>query len=149
MNDGDEILIVEGNTIKLLGRVAGKLVSPALSAELWRNLLGDSTEGWDLVYFIANPKEIDLPFAQFCRLFGYEEHLQLRGLTRVADNRLGAFYAQYDDLYSILLLLKGGNRIQELPEPAAREQPPARDEELQTPPGRELSEHLRMQWLLG
>jgi len=148
MSEGDEILIVEGSTIKLLGRVAGKLISPPLSAELWKNLRGDSTEGWDLVYFIANPKEINLPFAQFCRLFGYDEHLQLRGLTRVADDRLEAFYSQYDDLYSILVQLKGGNRIQELPERPAREQPPARDEELQPAPEGELSEHLRMQWLL-
>src|ERR1700737_37124 len=74
MAEGDEILIVEGETIKLLGRVAEKLVSPSLSAELWKNLRGDTTQGWDLVYFIANPREIDLPFAQFCRLLGYDEH---------------------------------------------------------------------------
>jgi len=148
MTEGDEILIVEGDAIKLLGRVAGKLVSPSLSTELWKNLRGDTTQGWDLVYFIANPREIDLPFAQFCRLLGYEEHLQLRGLTRVADDRLEAFYAQYDDLYSILLRLKTGDRVQELPEPVAHERLPARDEELQPPPERELSEHLRMQWLL-
>jgi hypothetical protein len=150
MHDGDEILIVEGNTIKLLGRVAGKLVSRELSTELWRNLRGDSTEGWDLVYFIANPKEIDLPFAEFCRLFGYEEHLQLRGFTRISDKRRDAFYGQYDDLYSILLLLKGGSRIQEVPERTVREELPAptRDEEIQPRPERDLSEHLRMQWLL-
>ena len=147
MNDGDEILIVEGATIKLLGRVAGKLISPALSAELWKNLRGDSTEGWDLVYFIANPREIDLPFADFCRLFGYDEHLQLRGLTRVADDRLAAFYTQYDDLYSILVRLKKGDRIQEVPEPESREAQPVRDEDAPEPP-RDLSDHLRMQWLL-
>ena len=37
MTDGDEILIVEGETIRLLGRIAGKLVSSLLSAELWKN----------------------------------------------------------------------------------------------------------------
>jgi hypothetical protein len=148
MGDGDEILIVEGETIRLLGRIAGKLVSPALSVDLWKNIRGDSTKGWDLIYFIANPKEIDLPFAEFCRLFGYEEHLQLRGLTRVADDRLETFYAQYDDLYSILLRLKKGDRVQELPEPEAYKQPPVRDEEFAPKPERELSDHLRMQWLL-
>jgi hypothetical protein len=148
MTEGDEILIVEGETIRLLGRVAGKLVSPSLSAELWKNIRGDSTKGWDLVYFIANPKEIDLPFAEFCKLFGYEQHLQLRGLTRVADDRLETFYAQYDDLYSILLRLKNGDRVQELPEPEAYKQPHVRDEELAPKPERELSDHLRMQWLL-
>ena len=148
MNDGDEILIVEGETIRLLGKVAGKIVSSSLSAELWKNIRGDTSEGWNLVYFIANPKEIDLPFAEFCRLFEYEEHLQLRGLTRVADNRLKPFYAQYDDLYSILIRLKRGDRVQELPEKEDYEPAPVRDEELVTPPERELSDHLRMQWLL-
>ncbi len=147
MSDGDEILIVEGNTIKLLGRIAGKIVSPSLSTELWKNLHGDTTAGWNLVYFIANPREIDLPFGEFCRLFGYAEHLQLRGLTRVADDRLETFYGQYDDLYSILLRLKSGHRVQEVPEPAAFDTPPKRDEE-GLPGTPEVSDHLRMQWLL-
>src|SRR5207248_6499910 len=54
MNDGDEVLILEGRTIRLLGRIAAKLISPALSVELWKNLRGDSTAGWGLIYFIAN-----------------------------------------------------------------------------------------------
>lgn len=148
MKDGDEILIVEGDTIKLLGRIAGKLISPALSTELWKNLRGDTIEGWNLVYFIANPKEIDLAFAEFCRLFDYEQDLQLRGLTRVADDRLKTFYLQYDDLYSILLRLKKGDRVEERPEQDAYKQPPVRDEEVVAPPERDLSDHLRMQWLL-
>jgi len=148
MAEGDEILIVEGGTIKLLGRVAGKVVSPTLSAELWKNLRGDTTQGWDLIYFIANSREIDLPFAGFCGLFGYEEHFQLRGFTSISKERLETFYAQYDDLYSILLRLKKGDRIQELPEPEAYKPPPRRDEELSAKPERELSDHLRMQWLL-
>ena len=149
MNDGDEILIVEGETIKLLGRVAGKLISASLSAELWQNIHGGTSEGWNLIYFIANPQEIDLPFTDFCRLLGYCENLQLRGLTRVADDRLERFYAQYDDLYSILLRLKKGDRVQEVPEPTEKKKPPARDEEAAQPPERELSDHVRMQWLLS
>ncbi|PYL08882.1 MAG: hypothetical protein DME33_05925 [Verrucomicrobia bacterium] len=148
MSDGDEILIVEGNTIKLLGRAAGKLVSPALSAELWKNLRGDSTEGWNLIYFIANPREIDLPFSEFCPLVGWNPDLRLHGFTSVARKRLEAFYAQYDDLYSILLRLKKGERVEELPDRAAYKAPPVRDEELALKPERELSDHLRMQWLL-
>src|SRR5262249_17832718 len=143
-----EILIVEGEAIKLLGRVAGKLVSRSLSGKLWKNIRGDTTEGWNLVYFIANPKEIDLPFSEFCRLFGYEEHLQLRGLTRVANYRVEAFYSQYDDLYSILTRLKKGDRVRELPETEDFKPAPIRDEEFVAPPERELSDHLRMQWLL-
>src|SRR5438045_5827506 len=103
MAEGDEILIIEGGTIKLLGRVAGKLISPSLSAELWKNIRGDTSEGWNLIYFIANPREINLSFAEFCRLVGYEEHLQLRGFTSISKKRLEIFYAQFADLYSILL----------------------------------------------
>jgi hypothetical protein len=148
MAEGDEILIVEGGTIKLLGRVAGKVVRTTLSTELWKNLRGNTTQGWDLIYFIANSREIDLPFAEFCSLFGYEKHFQLRGFTSISKERLETFYAQYDDLYSILLRLKKGDRIQELPEPEAYKPPPRRDEELSAKPERELSDHLRMQWLL-
>ena len=148
MAEGDEILIVEGDTIKLLGRVAGKLVSPPLSAELWKNLRGNTKEGWNLIYFIANPREIDLPFAEFCRLVEWKEDFQLHGFTSLAQGRLESFYEKYDDLYSILLRLKKGDRVQEIPESEAYKIPPVRDEEVASAPPRELSEHLRMQWLL-
>ena len=147
MNDGDEILIVEGESIKLLGRIAGKLVSSDLSAQLWKNIRGGTREGWNLIYFIANPREIELPFAKFCPLFGFKKNLQLRGFTSIAKERLEQFYSQYDDLYSILVRLKRGDRVQEVPEkeddgllPTSDEQPAA--------PATELSDHLRMQWLL-
>src|ERR1043166_1557367 len=148
MAEGDEILIVEGQTIKLLGRVAAKDINPDLSRELWQNLRGGSQQGWDLVYFIANPKEIGLPFNEFCRLVEWQQNLQLRGVTSIARERLERFYKKYDDLHEILIRLKRGDRIQEVPEPETNRQPPARDEELTPPPQREISEHLRMQWLL-
>jgi len=148
MNDGDEILIVEGEMIKLLGRVAGKVVCPSLSVELWKNIRGNKTEGWNLIYFIANPREINLPFAEFCRLFGFKENFQLRGFTSISKERLETFYAQYDDLYSILLRLKEGGRVRELPETEEYKPVSTRDEELLAPPERESSDHLRMQWLL-
>ena len=146
MRDGDEILIVEGKLIKLLGRVAHKEINPHLSRELWKNLREESTEGWDLIYFIANPREIDLSYRLFCDLIGYKPKYQLRGLTRVEDKKLARFYSKYDDLYSILVLLKQGGTVQEVPEPQAIKATPAREEEILPP--RELSEHLRMQWLL-
>jgi hypothetical protein len=149
MNDGDEVLILEGRTIRLLGRVAAKVVNPALSVELWKNIRGETTEGWNLIYFIANAKEINLPFAEFSRLLGYEPDYLPQGFTRVADDRLRTFFDHYDDLYSILIRLKGGDRVQEVPEPATPENDvPKRDEELLPSPQPEVSEHRRMQWML-
>jgi hypothetical protein len=152
MKEGDEILIIEGAMIKLLGLVAAKEVSPALSRELWKNLRGGETAGWDLIHFIANPREIDLAFGKFCQLVGYKAGYQPRGFSRVEDEKLKSFYQRYDDLYEILIRLKRGDRVREVSEIATPEELPSRDEELkgasEEPPQREVSDHLRMQWLL-
>jgi len=36
MKQGDDILIVEGKSIKLLGKIAAKTINPSLSKELWK-----------------------------------------------------------------------------------------------------------------
>ena len=158
MSPGDEVLIIEGDTIKLLGKVADRVIKPELSRELWKNIHGGTTEGWDLIYFIANPVEIDLPFKKFCRLFGYAPNYQLRGFTIVGPDRLEQFYDQYDDLYSILLLLKQGRPYYEKPkteelseninsvkEGYASVEP---EDVADAVNSAELSDHVRMQWKL-
>lgn len=157
MEPGDEVLIVEGKTVKLLGRVAGKTVNPKLSQELWKNLKGESGAGWDLIYFIANPREIGVPFSSVCALLGYEPNYQLRGFTAVSEEKLESFYSIYDDLYSILVAQKEGLAVQKLPEPvkpyAQKEKASpdvveegSTDETADTPV--EESEHIKMQWTL-
>lgn len=153
MREGDDILIVEGRHIKLMGKVALKTVNPDLSRELWQNLRGDSSAGWDLIYFIANPVEIDVPFEDFCRLFEYAPGWQLRGLTAVAAEKLEAFYERYDDLYSILTRIKAHKPIEQrhIPDPSSGDSapvdPPADDGTDEPPSG--ISDHVRMQWLLA
>lgn len=158
MSPGDEILIVEGNSIRLLGRIAATTVSPQLSTELWRNLKAGSTDRWDLIYFIANPVEIELPFSEFCSLFGYEQNYQLRGFASIATDRLERFYSRYDDLYSILIQIKRGQPVYEksAPERLGDSAGKIRDEEVSVE--REdidaflsngaLSDHVKMQWKL-
>lgn len=158
MAPGDEILIVEGPTIKLLGKVAATTINPDLSNELWQALHVGQATGWNLIYFIANPMEIDLPFVEFCRLIGYGENYQLRGFTSVSDDRLEAFYDRYDDLYSILMLLKQHQPVYERPQrdlfgqtlDEAREpEIPAPVDVLDETASEEVvSDHLRMQWML-
>lgn len=150
MKEGDEILIVVGDSIKLLGHVAAKECNPKLSRELWKNLQGGENEGWDLIYFIANPKELDVPFREFNELFGYAPHYHLRGFTRVAEANLEAFYQKYDDLYSILLLLKDGQPVREVSEPDTLKEslPPLAAPAAAEEPEKIASDHLRMQYLL-
>ena len=114
MKPGDEILIVEGDTIKLLGKVAAKTINPDLSRTLWKNLRGGSSDGWDLIYFIANPLEIGVPFSEFNRLFNYAPNYKLQGFTSVSQTKLDEFYGQYDDLYSILVKIRNGEVVDQL-----------------------------------
>jgi hypothetical protein len=113
MKQADDILIVLGNSIKLLGKIAAKTLNPSLSRELWKNLKGDTTEGWDLIYFIANPKQIDLPFLEFNKLIGYGPNYLPRGFSAVSEDKLKNFYRNYDDLYSILERIKAGTAIEQ------------------------------------
>jgi hypothetical protein len=153
MEPGDDVLIVVGQTIKLLGKVAGKLISPQLSSELWQNLAGDTDVGWNLIYFIANPLEIELPWPEFTNLLGYSTPFQLRGFTVVAQDRLDDFYARHDDLYSALVRIRDGEPVEEMNQrvvaaAAAAELPAPLTEEAPVA-AEEASDHTRMQWMLS
>lgn len=113
MQPGDDIFIVEGDTIKLLGKIAAKTFNQELSFELWKDIKGNTSEGWSLIYFIANSQEINLPFAKFLELFNYSPNYSLRGFSTVAEDKLEEFYSSYDDLYSILMKIKNGEIIEE------------------------------------
>lgn len=149
MQPGDDVLIVEGDTIKLLGKIADKTINPELSRELWKNLKGESVEGWDLIYFIANPVEINLPFAELKKIFNYKDSWSLRGFTNIAEDRLEEFYTRYDDLYSILLRIKNGEKISEKQTENKSNQDILEKESNVEPVEQELSDHIIMQWKLA
>jgi hypothetical protein len=111
MSPGDDVLIVEGAHIRLIGKIAAKTENQELSRELWKSLSGNEKTTWELIYFIANPRQLDLPFKEFCKLFGYEPTYRLRGFTTVAADKLETFYSRYDDLYSILERIQSGQPI--------------------------------------
>jgi hypothetical protein len=113
MKSGDDILIVVGDSIKLLGKIADKTINPNLSKELWKNFRSDAGDGWNLIYFIANPMGIDLPFSEFNRLLGYKPEYLPRGFTGVAEEKLSSFYQRYDDLYSVLQRVKSGTNVEQ------------------------------------
>ena len=156
MADGDDLLIVEGDVIRVMGKVALKTVNADLSRDLWHNINDPGqTAGWDLIYFIANPVEIGVPFREFCRLLAYAETYQLRGFTTVSSEKLEAFYERYDDLYSILMRVRAGQQVVEKPPLAAREPESAAQTELQREDIEQVlqsplvSDHVKMQWKLA
>lgn len=157
MSEGDDILIVEGDSLRLMGKIAAKVESRDLSRELWKPLKGDGDTSWQLIYFIANPRELEVPFAEFRRLFGYANNYRLQGFTTVAPARLEDFHAQYGDLYSVLERIQRDEPVfQKLPDlELALTQAPADpveissseiDEVLKNPI---ISDHVKMQWKLA
>jgi hypothetical protein len=156
MSEGDDLLIVEGDVIKFMGKVALKTVSADLSRELWHNIKDPKqSAGWDLIYFIANPLEIGVQFSEFCHLFGYAENYQLRGFTTVSEEKLQSFYERYDDLYSILERIRAGAKVVERPPlpnkvaavtDAVEVQREDIDEVLKSPL---VPDHVKMQWKLA
>ena len=159
MSEGDDVLIVEGDSVRLIGKIAAKTESPALSRELWKPIRGDGDTTWQLIYFIANPRELNLPFAEFCQLFGYARSYRLRGFTTVSADKLDQFYQKYDDLYSILVRMQKGEPVsQRIPGPEAVLPPAVQPEslvELQPEDVEEVlrtdlvSDHVKMQWKLA
>jgi len=154
MKPGDDILVVEGDTIKLLGKLFATTISPDLSRKLWLGLARDNSAVWSLIYFIANPLEIELPFKEFNRLFGYQENYLPRGFTSISMNKLEEFYNKYDDLYSILLRIKQGQHYEVRNTEELLQVKEDGDTELNAEDveeilrGSELSDHMRMQWKL-
>jgi hypothetical protein len=152
MSPGDHLLIVEGKSIKFVGKVALKTVNPKLSRELWANIKPGTSAGWDLIYFIANPLEIDVPLREFGRLFGYKDSLQLRGFTTVQADRLEAFYKHYDDPYSVLFKLASRQPIAEKQVPIAAGPPLVEveaDEATAVIRSPLASDHVKMQFKLA
>lgn len=167
MRPRDTILIVEGgggpaqaeDRICMVGDVAAKIRSPALSQELWKPLAAGKPVPWELVYFIADCREISVPFDALKRLFGFSPDLKLRGFTAISDERLVEFYARHDDLYSILVQIERGRNVEPVPKDIApsttdvlaeEPRPIASDDAMidaDDAPG--MSEHLEMQLALA
>lgn len=155
MSVGDDVLIVEGKSIRSMGKIAGKVENADLSRELWKPINGKGDTDWRLIYFIANSRELDVAFSKFCDLFGYSSNFQLRGFTTVGPDKLEAFHAKYDDLYSVLEKIQLGERVaqrnsSDVTLPAPDDLAPLGEAEidgvLNTPA---ISDHVRMQWTLA
>lgn len=156
MSEGDDILIVEGDSIRLMGKVAAKVNSEELSRELWKPLSGGVSTPWQLIYFIANAHELDVPFQEFCRLFGYSDNYRLQGFTAVSPQKVEEFHAAYGDLYSALERIHKGEMAQPRPSELLPLDQPAPDTAEVTLPEIDdilripiASDHIRMQWILA
>ena len=100
MNPGDFILIYNQGFIKYVGEIAYKVRSKKLAKYFW----GVRPDGktWELIYFIRNEKEVNIPFSKVNKLLGYAESFRPQGFTNVDQVRVDDCIKTHGDLRSVL-----------------------------------------------
>src|SRR6185436_8235570 len=81
MRPGDYILFAVNQQVKLVGQIALKTISPALSKILWP----DGQRIFSLIYFIDRIVKVNTPLSKVLAAFGYSEAYLIRGLTSVSE----------------------------------------------------------------
>ena len=103
---GDEILIVEEDIIRFIGKISAKTINVDLSKKLWFSFENDSHEELSLVIFMRGLISINLAFEELSKLFGYGEDWIPEGLTMISENKLKEFSQNHDSLYKVLREIK-------------------------------------------
>jgi len=119
MHLGDYILFWRKGKITLIGEIAWKLTSRGLAEHFWGKDVAGQT--WELIYFIINERELNIPAKALWEYLDYEPHLIPQGLMRVESRRIEEVERRYGGFYDVLIRLQEALPIK------------ARPEELQTP----------------
>jgi len=104
LTSGDEILVVEDDVIKLLGKVSAKVHSEELATKLWYSFDSQKEEKLSLIFFILDSSPINLSFSELANLLGYGEDWIPEGLTLIDPEKLSSLKLENDGLYRALKL---------------------------------------------
>lgn len=141
MSPGDVVLIYNDGRIRFAGEIAAKVRNKELARYFWRE--DDAGSTWELMYFIVNEEETDVPIQKLNPLFGYEVHYRPRGFSRINDGAVLHVSQDYGDILGVLKTLERGEELIHIPTRNAAIS--ARiDERLDRVP----TEHDEMQWRL-
>jgi hypothetical protein len=89
MERGDYVLCVYDSTYHYVAQVLAKHDNRELAEAVW----GTNEQGqtWQLMYFLTEPREIDLPLSELANHL----HRRYQGFTRISDERLDAIAEEY------------------------------------------------------
>lgn len=104
LTPGDEILVVEEDVIKLLGKVSAKVHSEELAGKLWYSFSSQKEEKLSLIFFILDSSPINLSFSELANLLGYGDDWIPEGLTLIDSEKLSSLKLENDGLYRALKL---------------------------------------------
>jgi hypothetical protein len=89
MTTGDYVLtVVEGRYLRV-SSVVGKIRQPELARAIWGSDQSGNT--WELIYFLTEPKAVDVPVRQLGSLL----RTQYFGFTRIGDDRIAEIGTKY------------------------------------------------------
>lgn len=102
LTPGDEILVVEDDVIKFLGKISTKIVSEDLARKLWISFSSGKMEKLSLIFFILDSSPMNLPFSELAKLLGYGEGWIPDGLTLIDLDKLCSLNLENEGLCRVL-----------------------------------------------
>jgi len=105
LNYGDEILIVEEDMIKFMGKIVITTDNYDLSKLLWPDYSGKNRK-FNLIFIIFDLVPIDLPFYKLAKYFGYSEDWIPDGLTLIPHEKMQSQKLEEGGIYRLLWRMK-------------------------------------------
>lgn len=141
MAPGDVVLIYNGGRICFAGEIAAKARNKELARYFWSENEAGST--WELMYFIVNDEQTNVPIEKLNPLFGYQSQYRPQGFSMINESAVANFAQSYGDILGVLKTLERGEELIHVP--ARRDVLNAHiDEQIE----RVSTEHDEMQWRL-
>jgi len=141
MAPGDVVLIYNGGRICFAGEIAAKVRNKDLARYFWRQ--DDAGRTWELMYFIVNDEQTNVPIEKLNPLFGYQPQYRPQGFSMINDSAVANFAQSYGDILGVLKTLERGEDLIHVP--VRRDLLSAQiDEQIERVP----TEHDEMQWRL-
>jgi hypothetical protein len=141
MAPGDVVLIYNGGRICFAGEIAAKVRNKELARYFWKE--NDAGSTWELMYFIVNDEQTNVPMEKLNPLFGYQVQYRPQGFSMIKESAVANFAQSYGDILGVLKTLERGEELIHVP--VRRDVFNAHiDEQIE----RVSTEHDEMQWRL-
>jgi hypothetical protein len=141
MAPGDVVLIYNSGRICFAGEIAAKVRNKDLARYFWSE--DDAGSTWELMYFIVNDEQTNVPVDKLNPLFGYQPQYRPQGFSMINESAVANFAESYGDILGALKTLERGEEL--LHVPVRRDVLNAHiDEQIE----RVSTEHDEMQWRL-
>ncbi|MFA6197598.1 MAG: hypothetical protein WC734_00380 [Patescibacteria group bacterium] len=142
MEPGDYVFVYRAKKIILVAEIAMKVHNKDYARFLWR----EDSEGktWELMYFLINEVEVDVPMNKLNQYLQYGEDYFPRGFMGIDQEKVNQLLVHYGDPISLLERIQSGQKPEEIEVEKEKVFSSVIDEKIERVP----TEHDEMQWRL-